>query len=330
MIKVNNIQALTNAIDTAMAMDKKVIVFGEDVGYEGGVFRATKGLQKKYGRERCFDAVLAEAVLAGAGIGMAINGLRPIVEMQFQGFSYPCLQQMFTHAARYRNRTRGQRSVPMVLRMPMGGGVNAMEHHSEATEALFAHVPGLKVIMASTPYDVKGLMLSAIKDNDPVIFLEPKRMYRAFKQEIPETPYNIPIGKGHIIQEGTDITIVTYGPQVMDCKKAIELLKQLKLDYSVELIDLRTIKPWDKEMVLNSVKKTGRLLVVHEAVQSFSVSSEVIATVAENVLDYIKAPLSRLTSPDITVPLAIAEKKYYVIKPERVANRIIKIMKEVY
>lgn len=309
-----------------MSKDKTIILFGEDVGNEGGVFRATKGLQGKYGKERCFDSVLAEATLAGSAIGMAIGGLKPVVEMQFQGFSYPSLQQMFTHAARYRNRTRGQRTIQMVLRMPMGGGVNAMEHHSESTEAIFSHIPGLKVVMPSTPYDTKGLIIAAIKDPDPVVFLEPKRIYRAFKQEIPEGYYEVEIGKAYVVEKGTDITVVSYGASAIDCTKTLEVLKKINPKISVELIDLRTIKPWDREEVLKSVKKTGRLLVVHEAVQSFSISSEILATVSEHALEYLKAPVSRLTSPDITVPLAIGEHRYYSIKPERIANRIIEIV----
>ena len=233
--------------------------------------------------------------MAGVGVGAAVYGLRPVVEMQFQGFSYPAFQQIMTHAARLRNRSRGRFSVPMVIRMPMGGGVRALEHHSEAIEALFAHIPGLKVIMPSTPYDTKGLMISAIKDNDTVIFLEPKKLYRSFKQDIPTEAYEIPIGKANVIKEGSSLTLVTYGAQVQDSIKAIQALMETNPEIDVELIDLRTISPIDNKTIIDSVKKTGRLLVVHEAVKSFSVSSEIIARVNEKAFESLIAPPTRLT-----------------------------------
>lgn len=233
--------------------------------------------------------------MAGVGVGAAVYGLRPVVEMQFQGFSYPAFQQIMTHAARLRNRSRGRFSVPMVIRMPMGGGVRALEHHSEAIESLFAHIPGLKVIMPSTPYDTKGLMISAIKDNDTVIFLEPKKLYRSFKQDIPTEAYEIPIGKANVIKEGSSLTLVTYGAQVQDSIKAIQALMETNPEIDVELIDLRTISPIDNKTIIDSVKKTGRLLVVHEAVKSFSVSSEIIARVNEKAFESLIAPPTRLT-----------------------------------
>ncbi|AGM25889.1 pyruvate dehydrogenase E1 component subunit beta [Spiroplasma syrphidicola EA-1] len=302
MAVLNNIQALTHALDLAMEKHQNVIVYGEDAGYEGGVFRATVGLQQKYGEERCFDAPIAEATLVGTAVGMAINGLKPVVEIQFEGFSYPIIQQLFTHVARMRNRSRGRFSCPMVIRMPMGGGIRALEHHSEAMEAMFAHNPGLKVVIPSTPFDTKGLLLAAVESPDPVLFLEPTKIYRAFKQDIPDEYYTLPIGEGYKVQEGTDVTIVTYGAQVGDCEKAIEQLKGEGKNVSVDLIDLRTIQPWDREMVIESVKKTGRLIVVHEAVRSFSVAAEVIATVNEKCFEYLKAPCARVTGYDIIVP----------------------------
>ena len=318
---VNNIEALNQAIEQAMKQDDGVVLWGQDAGFEGGVFRATQGLQEKFGKDRVFDAPIAEAAMAGVGVGAAVYGLRPVVEMQFQGFSYPAFQQIMTHAARLRNRSRGRFNVPMVIRMPMGGGVRALEHHSEAIEALFAHIPGLKVIMPSTPYDTKGLMISAIKDNDTVIFLEPKKLYRSFKQDIPTDAYEIPIGKANVIKEGNSLTLVTYGAQVQDSIKAIQTLMETNPEIDVELIDLRTISPIDNKTIIDSVKKTGRLLVVHEAVKSFSVSSEIIARVNEKAFESLIAPPTRLTGWDITVPLAKGE-TMHAITPERIVEKV--------
>ncbi|WBP84278.1 alpha-ketoacid dehydrogenase subunit beta [Mycoplasmopsis edwardii] len=326
ILEVNNIGAVTNAIDLMMEKDNRVVLWGQDAGYEGGVFRATEGLQKKYGVERVWDTPIAEASMCGIGVGAAIYGLRPIVEMQFQGFSYPAFQQLMTHAARYRNRSRGRFTVPMVLRMPMAGGVRALEHHSEAIEALFAHIPGLKVVMPSTPYDTKGLMIAAINDPDPVVFLEPKKIYRSFKQQIPAGIYEVPIGKANVLVEGSDLTLVTYGAQVHDSIEAIKKLMEIDPSISVELIDLRTIKPIDTETIINSVKKTGRLLVVHEAVKSFSVSAEIITRVNEKAFEYLKAPLTRLTGYDITVPLARGE-KYHAIDSDKIVAKIQEVVK---
>jgi len=306
MLVLSLIEAVTNAIDVEMDRDETIVVFGEDVGYEGGVFRATVGLQEKYGVKRCFDSVLAESAIVGSGIGMAINGLKPVVEIQFSGFVFPAINQIVTHASRMRNRTRGKYTVPMVIRMPYGGGVRALEHHSESIEALFAHIPGLKVVIPSTPYDAKGLLIAAIQDPDPVIYLEPKRIYRAFKQEVPEESYSIPIGKAKILKEGSELTVLTYGAMVRDTQKAVEELEN-ETGKSVEVIDLRTISPWDKETVLNSVKKTGRFAMVQEAVKSFSVSAEILATLNEEAFLYLEAPAKRITAPDIIVPLPKGE-----------------------
>lgn len=323
ILVTNNIGAVTNAIDLMMEKDPSVVLWGEDSGFEGGVFRATEGLQKKYGVDRVFDAPISEAAILGVGVGAAINGLKPIVEMQFQGFSYPAFQQLISHASRYRNRSRGRFTVPLVLRMPMAGGVRALEHHSEAVEALFAHIPGLKVVMPSNPYDTKGLLIAAINDPDPVVFLEPKSIYRAFKQEIPAEIYEVPIGKANILKEGKDLTIVTYGKQVHDTLAAAKELLNEGID--VEIIDLRTIKPIDDATIIESFKKTGRLLVVHEAVKSFSVSAEIIARVNEKAFDYIKAPLTRLTGWDIIVPLARGE-KYHMIDTEKIVAKVKELM----
>lgn len=328
-LKLNNIEAVTNALEVAMTNDENVVLWGEDAGFEGGVFRSTQGLQAKFGEERVWDAPIAEAGFTGVGIGAAIYGLKPVVELQFQGFSLPAFQQILTHAARMRNRSRSRFTVPMVIRMPMGGNVRALEHHSEAIEALFAHIPGLKVIMPSTPYDTKGLLLAAIADPDPVIFLEPKRLYRSFKQEVPAGDYKIEIGKSNVIKEGSTVTIVTYGAQVHDSIEAIKKLQETNPEIDIELIDLRTISPIDTDTIVKSVAKTGRLLVVHEAVKSFSVSAEIIARVNEKAFLNLMAPPMRLTGQDITVPLARGE-KMFAIDAEKIMTKVKELVKFEY
>lgn len=324
-IIVNNIQSLTHAIDLAMSKDKKVVLFGQDAGYEGGVFRATEGLQKKYGKNRVFDTPISEAGIAGVAFGASIAGLKPIGEIQFQGFSFPAMQQIFTQAARIRNRSRGRYSAPIVIRMPMGGGIRALEHHSEALESIYSHIPGVKVVMPAFPYDTKGLLLAALEDPDPVVFLEPKKIYRAGKQEIPEEYYIVEIGKANVIVPGNDITLVTYGAQVHESLVALRKIKETHPNISVEIIDLRTIKPIDEKTIVESVKKTGRLLVVHEAVKSFSVSAEIIAIVNEQAFEYLKAPMIRVTGYDITVPLAKGE-HFQSINDQKIIEKIHELM----
>jgi pyruvate dehydrogenase E1 component beta subunit len=320
---LNLIEAITHALDVEMGRDETVVVYGEDVGYEGGVFRATKGLQAKYGEKRCFDSILAESSIVGSGIGMAINGLKPVVEIQFSGFMFPGFNQIVTHAARMRNRSRGLYTVPMVIRMPYGGGVRALEHHSESLETLFAHTAGLKVVIPSTPYDAKGLLIAAMRDPDPVIFLEPKRIYRAFKQEVPEEDYVIPIGKAKVLKAGKDITVVSWGAFVRDTQKAIE---KLEADgYSVEHIDLRTISPIDKETIINSVQKTGRFAVVHEAAKSFGPGAELMSIVNEGAFLYLEAPPTRIASPDIIVPLPKGE-HHYLPTVDRIYDELKKVL----
>lgn len=323
MALLNNIGALTHALDSEMARDSSVIVYGEDVGYEGGVFRATVGLQEKYGKDRCFDTPLSEAAIVGSAVGAAINGLKPVVEIQFSGFVLPALNQILAHAARMRNRSRGKYNLPMVIRMPYGGGIRALEHHSESLEAIFSHIPGLKVVIPSTPYDTKGLLLSAIRDPDPVIFMEPKRIYRAFKQEVPEEDYTVPIGKAKIVKKGEDITVVAWGALVREAQKAIEEVE--KEGISVELIDLRTISPIDRETIIESVKKTGRFLVVHEAVKSFGTGAELISIVNENAFLHLEAPPTRLTGFDITVPLPRGE-HHFIIEPRQITKKIKEVV----
>ena len=318
------VQAVNQAMMNEMALDDRVIVYGEDVGVEGGVFRATVDLQKTYGKERVFDTPLAESAIVGTAVGMAINGLKPVVEMQFSGFSYPAFNQIISHVARMRNRSRGKYPLPMVIRAPYGGGIRALEHHSESTEALYAQIPGLKVVIPSTPYDAKGLLIAAMRDPDPVLFWEPKRIYRAFKQEIPEEAYEIPIGKAKVVKEGTDITIVAWGAMVRDVQKAVDMAE--KKGISAEIIDLRTIAPMDRESFVESVKKTGRILVVHEAPKTLGVGAEIISVVNEKAFLYLEAPPTRLTGFDTTFPLPRGE-QHYIPTPERIAKAIEDIVK---
>lgn len=323
MATLNNIQAINHTLEQQMEKDPTIVVYGEDVGFEGGVFRATAGLQKKFGEKRCFDTPVSEAAIVGVSVGMAINGLKPVAEIQFSGFMLPAFNQIVAHVARMRNRSRGRYSVPMVIRMPYGGGIRALEHHSESQEAFFGHIPGLKVVIPSTPYDTKGLLTAAIHDPDPVIFMEPKRIYRAFKQEVPEEEYIVPIGKAKVVKEGTDITVVAWGAMVREVQKAISELE--KEDISVELIDLRTISPIDKDTIIESVKKTGRFLVVHEAVKSFGPGAELIAIVNEKAFLYLEAPPTRLTAFDVIVPLDKGE-HHYLIDQKRISYYIKKLI----
>lgn len=321
--KLNIVQAVNQALMNEMELDKTVVVYGEDVGLEGGVFRATVGLQEKFGEKRAFDAPLAESAIVGTAVGMAINGLKPVVEMQFMGFSYPAFNQIISHVARMRNRTRGGYTMPIVIRAPYGGGIRALEHHSESTEALYAQIPGLKVVIPSTPYDAKGLLIAAMRDPDPVLFLEPKKIYRAFKQDIPEDAYVLPIGKARIVQEGEDITIVTWGSMVRDVQKAAEMVKEKGIN--PEIIDLRTIAPMDRETIIESVKKTGRILVVHEAPKTLGVGGEIMAIVNEKAFLYLEAPPTRLTGFDTTFPLPKGE-MHYIPSPERIVKSIEEVV----
>ncbi|MFP4078034.1 MAG: alpha-ketoacid dehydrogenase subunit beta [Candidatus Izemoplasmataceae bacterium] len=322
MAEITLLNAINKTLDQQLEKDENVVVFGEDAGYEGGVFRVTAGLQKKYGKDRVFDTPIAEAAIVGSAIGMAANGLRPVPEIQFSGFMFPGYNQIVTHMARMRNRSRGKYPMPITIRMPYGGGVNALEHHSEALETLFAHIPGLKLVIPSTPYDAKGLLTAAIKDNDPVIYFEPKRIYRAFKQEVPEEEYEVPIGKAKVVQEGEDITVVAWGAMMRDVLKAVKSLEDE--DFSVEVIDLRTIAPMDSDTVIESVKKTGRFLVVHEAVRTLGIGSELISRVNEDAFFHLEAQPTRLTGHDITVPLPKGE-FHHIIKPETIAKKIKEI-----
>ena len=317
------LQAVNDALKVEMSNDKNIIVYGEDVGVEGGVFRATEGLQKLYGEERCFDSPLAESGIVGTAIGMAIAGLKPVVEMQFDGFVFPAFNQIVTHVARMRNRSRGTWSLPLVIRFPYGGGIRALEHHSESTEALFAHTPGLKVVIPSTPYDAKGLLISAIRDPDPVIFAEPKRIYRSVRQEVPEEAYTLPIGKANVVRAGDALTIVSYGAQMKEVLEAAAKLAQEHIN--VEVIDLRTIYPFDRQTIIDSVKKTGRFLVVHEGPTNFGVGAELIAAVNEDAFLYLEAPPTRLGGFNVTFPLPRGE-KHYMISTDRIVRKAKEII----
>ncbi|ABR47458.1 Transketolase, central region [Alkaliphilus metalliredigens QYMF] len=319
MAVINLLQAVNQTLKQEMKRDKRVIVFGEDVGLEGGVFRATVDLQKEFGPDRCMDSPLSESGIVGAGIGLAINGLIPVVEMQFMGFSYPAFNQIISHMARMRNRSRGRYTVPMVIRMPYGGGIRALEHHSESTEALYAHIPGLKVVIPSTPYDAKGLLAAAIRDEDPVIFLEPKRIYRAFKQEVPDEEYILPIGKANIVKEGGDVTLISWGAMMRETLKAAELANEKGIH--AEVIDLRTVAPIDQETVIESVKKTGRVVIVHEATKTLGIGAELISIINEKAFLYLEAPPARVTGFDMPFPLPRGE-QHYIPSPDRILRKI--------
>jgi len=320
---LNIATALNQALALEMERDERVVLLGEDVGVDGGVFRVTEGLLKRFGNQRVFDTPLAESAIVGAAIGMAVAGLRPVAEIQFMGFIYQAFNQILSHAARLRNRSRGRYSVPLVIRTPYGAGIKALEHHSESTEALFCQIPGLKVVVPSTPYDAKGLLVSSIRDDDPVIFLEPTKLYRAGRQEVPEELYEIPLGKAKVVREGEGLTIIAWGAMTPVAERASEIVE--KEGIFPEIIDLRSLTPFDREAILESVKKTGRLLIVHEAPKNCGLGAEIAAFAAEKAILKLEAPILRVTGQDITVPLAKGE-DYYYPSPERVSWGIKKIM----
>ncbi|MFH0954746.1 MAG: alpha-ketoacid dehydrogenase subunit beta [Candidatus Micrarchaeota archaeon] len=309
MTQMNMVQALNSALFNAMQKDETVLVLGEDVGLDGGVFRVTDGLQKKFGASRVFDTPLSESGIVGASIGLAVAGFHPVAEIQFSGFIYPAFDQLISHASRMHNRSQGKYSCPLVVRAPCSGGVHALEHHSESMEGLFVHTPGLKVAMPSCPADAKGLLLSAIKDPDPVIFFEPLKAYRQFKEEVSEDYYEIPLGKARLCREGKDVTIVTYGTMVRPSMEAAELAKQEK-NISCEVIDLRTLSPIDFEAVRQSVLHTNRLVIVHEAPQTLGVGAEIAGRICqENIYD-LAAPIMRVTGYDTIMPYYKTEEEY--------------------
>jgi pyruvate dehydrogenase E1 component beta subunit len=317
------IQAVNRALAGEMERDDRVVIFGEDVGRDGGVFRATEGLFDRFGPERVMDTPLAESAAIGAAIGMCALGLRPVPEIQFMGFIYPAFNQIVSHVARIRNRTRGRYTAPLTIRTPYGAGVRALEHHSESTEALFCHLPGLTVVVPSNPYDAKGLLAASIRSDDPVLFLEPTRLYRAEKQEVPEEPYEVPLRRAAVVREGGDVTIVAWGAMVPVAKEAAAAAEAQGV--GIEIVDLRTLSPMDRETVLASVRKTGRAIVLHEAPKTCGLGAEIAATIAEAALLSLKAPVARVTAPDITVPLAKREDLYYP-NAERVLRAVRGLM----
>jgi pyruvate dehydrogenase E1 component beta subunit len=317
------VQAISQALAQEMERDDRIIVLGEDVGRDGGVFRATEGLFDRFGPERVIDTPLAESAIIGASIGMSALGLRPVPEIQFMGFIYPTFNQIVSHVARMRNRTRGRFTAPLTIRTPYGAGVKALEHHSESTEALFCQIPGLTVVVPSSPYDAKGLLIASIRSDDPVIFLEPTKLYRAEKQEVPEEAYEVPLRRAAVVREGHDLTIVAWGAMVPVARRAAEAAQAEGT--SVEIIDLRTLSPMDRETIVASVKRTGRALVVHEAPKTCGLGAEIAATIGESALLSLNGPVMRVTGPDITVPLAKSE-DLYCPGPERVLRAVRKLM----
>jgi pyruvate dehydrogenase E1 component beta subunit len=299
--------AINQALDQMLESDPDVILLGEDVGLNGGVFRVTDGLQAKHGKDRVVDTPLDESGIMGTSIGLAIAGMKSVPEIQFDGFLGPAYDQLVNHAARMRTRTRGAVTVPMTVRVPVGGGIHAPELHSDSPEAIYAHSPGLKVVMPVTPYDAKGLLISAIKDPDPVIFFEPKRVYRSFKEEVPEEMYEIPIGEAKVVNEGEDLTVVTWGAPVFQCLQAMDNLPE---DVSIELIDLRSIYPFDMDTIAQSVQKTGRCVIVHEAPLTCGMGAEIAARIMEECFLYLQAPVQRVAGFDTIMPYYKLELEY--------------------
>lgn len=317
-MKMHMVAALNSAFKNVMAEDNLVIVLGEDVGIDGGVFRVTDKLQEEFGKDRVIDTPLAEAGIIGASIGLAINGMKPVCEMQFSGFSYQAFHHVKQHMARFRQRSNSTASLPMVMRAPCAGGIRALEHHSESPESFFIHCQGIKVIMPSCPKDAKGLMISAIKDPNPVVFLEPKSIYRSFKEEVPEESYEIEIGKANVVQEGSDVTIISWGAMVRVAKKAAE---ELGDSVSCEIVDLRTLWPFDIETVKKSVEKTKRVVIVQEATRACSLSSELVAQIQERCILSIEAPIKRVTAFDLPFP-QFALENYFLPNTTRVKKAI--------
>jgi pyruvate dehydrogenase E1 component beta subunit len=302
------VEAVNLALARALADDASVVLLGEDIGVNGGVFRATVGLQQRFGRERVIDTPLAEALIGGLCVGMAAQGLKPVGEIQFMGFLYPCIDQLVNHASRLRHRTQGRLSCPMVLRVPHGAGIRAPEHHSESTEAMLAHIPGLRVVMPSSPERAYGLLLAAIRDPDPVIFLEPTRIYRAVKGQVEDSGEVLSLDAAFVLREGRDVTLVSWGAMVKETLAAAEELATENLE--AEVIDLATLKPYDEETILASVSKTGRCVIVHEAARTGGFGAEIAALIAERALLSLLAPPARITGYDTVIPLPRLEQSY--------------------
>jgi len=317
MPELTLVDAVNLALARALEEDPNVVVFGEDVGVNGGVFRATNGLQQRFGSERVFDTPLSELLISGLCVGMAAQGLRPVGEIQFLGFLYPCIDQLVNHASRLRNRTQGRLTCPMVLRAPHGAGIRAPEHHSEATEAMLAHIPGLRVVVPSSPERAYGLLLSAIRDPDPVVFLEPTRIYRSAKDLVDDTGEALPMDVAFVEREGRDITLISWGAMLKDTLQATEELSRSGIE--AEVIDLATLKPYDEQTVLGSVAKTGRCVIVHEAARTGGFGAEIAALIAERALLSLLAPVTRVTGYDTIIPLPRLERSYMPSVPRIVA-----------
>lgn len=319
MANLTLVQAINLALVQEMEKDDRIILLGEDIGVNGGVFRLTEGLQKRFGKDRVVDTPLAESGIIGTSIGLAMAGLRPVPEIQFEGFLGPAYDQLVSHAARMRSRTRGALTVPMTVRVPVGGGIHAPELHSDSPEAIYIHTPGIKVVMPASPYDAKGLLISCLRDPDPCLFFEPKRIYRAFREEVPEDEYTIPLGKARVVCEGDDLTMVSWGATVVQCMQAIEQSEQ-----SIELIDLRTLSPFDMDTIEQSVCKTGRCVVVHEAPKTCGFGAEIAARVMERCFLHLEAPVQRVAGFDTTMPYYKLELDY-LPDPERIGKAIQEI-----
>jgi pyruvate dehydrogenase E1 component beta subunit len=323
MAELTLVEAVNLALAHEMKRDRDVLLLGEDIGVNGGVFRATNGLIARFGRERVIDTPLAEGAIAGVAIGMAAMGLKPVAEIQFSGFIYPCIDQMINHASRLRHRTRGRLTCPMVLRSPCGAGIHAPEHHSESPEALFAHMPGLRVVAPSSPARAYGLLLAAIRDPDPVVFLEPTRLYRLFRQEVLDDGEALPLDACFVSCEGRDATVVAWGAMLHEVMTAAELLEQEGVE--IEVIDAATLKPLDFETILRSVEKTGRCVIVHEAPRTCGLGAEIAAQIGERALYSLLAPVKRVTGYDVVVPLSRLEMQY-MPSVARIADAVRKVM----
>lgn len=324
MPKITMVQAINTALKNEMEIDERVLCLGEDIGQNGGVFRVTDGLQMQFGETRVVDTPIAEAAIIGSAVGMAARGLRPVAEIQFLGFIYEAMDQMASQVARLNFRTAGAMTAPLVIRAPYGGGVNTPELHSDSLEALFLHSAGIKIAMPSTPYDAKGLLTAAIRDPDPVLFLEPMKLYRSITEEVPDESYEIPLGKANVVREGEDLTIITWGAPVHLAKRVAEQWAD-KDNLSIEVIDLRTIVPMDIESIMNSVEKTGRVIIVHEAVKSGGVGAEISALINEHALYSLEAPIIRITGFDTPYPVASVENEW-LPNEERLNNAIKQVM----
>ena len=325
MAKMTMVQALNLALKQEMERDDRVIVLGEDVGRDGGVFRVTEGLVDQFGEQRVLDTPLAEAGIVGMSIGMAAFGLRPVCEIQFSGFSYQAFHQTENHAARLRWRSQGRFSVPMVLRMPYSGGVRALEHHSESREVYYAHTPGLKMVIPSGPRNARALLVSAIRDPDPVVFYESKALYRAFREEVPEEEETFPIGKSQIVREGSDITLVPYGSMMRPTLEAAEILKE-KDTVEAEVVDLLTLSPLDDSLFTESVRKTGRAVIIHEAPRSFGPGAEIVAKLVDKSFYYLEAPIARVAGFDVVIPL-FSRESHYIPDAQRIVRAARNVIK---